>query len=512
MKSIDDILRDMPRHTPSASVVAETLQRVAEDPGAAPLEERRVLAMVREQRVFARWTLAYAFGLTAAFVGFVLWHTGHGGLGDKPRVLDGSAARVLTSAAGASRSANTIANVRRYLEAGELPPVPLVQTDAIVDYFQYTDVDSEGSAPVRVGMSSMPAPWDPSKKLVRLGVVGRERSWGEHTPTSLAIAVDAAAVNKSGVTRDLARSALGALVATLGEQDTIAIMDVGRSGQMVLTSTNGGKHELINEALAVLFATQRERRPLSSEAVQRAYQVARSTSGFGRVGHVLLVGAGGMRLDTQDLSERLVSYVRNGVRTSMLTLGETTVDVQLAELVGDDVHADLRELAEVREQFLDPMMRTMLPAARNVDVQLLASKGRVHPLSEASLPQLGAGQVMTALYEVEGEPELTVRIGFQRLETGRAERAEVAVADIPESATDDDKVAAAAAAFAFALQSARPSEAYAYLDGAETLLAGTRLPAIADERDRRMELSRMVGQAREIICSPGLDSPSCATR
>ncbi len=510
MRSIDDILRDAPRHTPPASVVAETLARVAQDPGAAPLEERRVLAMVREQRVFARWTLAYAFGLTVAFVGFVLWHTGHGGLADKPRVLDGSAVRVMTSAAGASRSANTMASVRRYLEAGELPPVPLVRTDAIVDYFQYTDVDPEGSAPVRVGMSSMPAPWDPAKRLVRLGVVGRERSWGEHTPTSLAIAVDAAAVNKSGVTRDLARSALGALVATLGEQDSIAIMDVGRSGQMVLTSTNGGKHELINEALAVLFDTQRERRPLSTDSVQRAYQVARSTSGFGRVGHVLLVGSGSMRLDTPDLAERVMSYVRNGVRTSILTLGETAVDVQLAELVGDDVRADLRALAEVREQFLDPMMRTMLPAARDVDVTLVANHGRVRALSEASLPQLGAGQVLTALYEVEGEPELTVRIGFQRLETGKAERAEVAVADIPESATDDDKVAAAAAAFAFALQAARPSEAFAYLDGAETLLAGTRLPAIADERDRRIELSRMVGQAREILCPP--DASSCSLR
>jgi hypothetical protein len=303
------------------------------------------------------------------------------------------------------------------------------------------------------------------------------------------------------------------LVATLGEQDSIAIIDVGRSGQMVLTSTNGGKHELINEALAVLFETQRERRPLSSEAVQRAYQVARSTSGFGRVGHVLLVGAGGMRLDTQDLAERVVGYVRNGVHTSILTLGETAVDAQLAELVRDDVHADLRELAEVREQFLDPMMRTMLPAARNVDVQLVASRGRVRALSEASLPQLGAGQVMTALYEVEGEPELTVRIDFQRLESGRAELAEVSVADIPESTSDDSKVAAAAAAFAFALQAARPSEAYAYLDGAETLLAGTRLPAIADERDRRMELSRLVGRAREIICPPGLsNSASCSLR
>ncbi len=499
MKSIDDILRDMPRHTPSASVVTETLRRVEEDPGAAPLEERRVLAMVREQRVFARWTLAYAFGLTAAFVGFVLWHTGHGGLGDKPRVLDGSSASVLTNAAGASRSANTIANVRRYLEAGELPPAPLVHTDAIVDYFQYTDVDDEGSAPVRVGMSSMPAPWDPTKKLVRLGVVGRERDWNEHTPTSLAVAIDAAAVNRSGVTRDLARSALGALVATLGEQDSIAIIDVGRSGQMVLTSTNGAKHELINEALRVVFDTQRERRPLSSEALQRAYQIARNTSGFGRVGHVVLVGAGSMRLDTQDLDERISPYVRNGVHTSILTLGETAVDAQLAELSGNDVRADLRELAEVREQFLDPMMRTMLPAARNVDLALVASEGTVRALSGDLARDLGAGQVMTALYEVSGEPELTVRIGFRRLDSGRSERAEVKVADIPATASDDSKVAAAAAAFALALQSSQRSEAYAYLDGAETLLANARLPAGIDERDRRIELSRLVGKARELV-------------
>lgn len=500
MKSLDNLLGELPRHTPPSDVVAATLRRVEDDPGAAPFEERRVHAIIREQRVFARWTLAYAFGLTVAFAGFVVWHATHVNvIADKPRQLAGSVTRVLDDAAGASRSANTFANVRRYLEAGSLPPALLVRTDAIVDYFQYTDVGDGGTAPVRVGFTSMPSPWDPAKKLVRVGVVGRERDWNEHTPTSLVLAVDAAAVNRSGVTRDLARSALGTLVATLGEQDSVTIVDIGVGGQMVLTSTNGGKHALINDALRVLFEAQRERRQASADAVQRAYQIARATSGFGRVGHVLLVGAGSMRLDADDLLPRVVSYVRNGVHTSLLTLGETSVDGQLAELVRDDVRADVRVASDVREQFLDPMMRTMLPAASGVDVALLASNGSVRPLADGALHDLGAGQVKTALYEVTGEPELTVRIGFRRLDSGRAERAEVKVADIPETSSDDSKVAAAAAAFALALQATRPSEAYAYLDGAESLLANARLPSGIDERDRRLELSRLVGRARELV-------------
>jgi hypothetical protein len=329
--------------------------------------------------------------------------------------------------------------------------------------------------------------------------------WNEHTPTSLVVALDVAAVTRDDASRALVRGALLPLVATLDDRDSVAVVDIGARGRVVLSSIDGARHERITEVLEHSSAGGDE---IHGDPLQYAYALAHSTSGFGRIGHVLVVGAGAIRVPSRDLGGRVETYVRNGVQTSLLAIGDTWVDEQLITLTGA-VRAELHQLADVRELFLDPMMRTMLPAVRNLEVALVATTGNVRALGNRGLvSSLAAGQVVTALYEVEAAdgvlPELSVRLRFERPDRSLEEHAELAIDNGSIDSTDDDsKVAAAAAAFALALRSEHSPEAVAYLDGASALLADTHLPAVADERDRRLELTRLVTRAREVWSEAG---------
>ncbi len=505
---LDALLAGLPEKAPPESLVTRTLDRIAAD--RVPAEPMRSSRTVKREP--QRWRLmflplGYALGL--AVVG-VLWYAGTGG---KPEPLHGEVAEVLKRTAQGvavqghepARAASTFASVRRYLDRGELPPVPLVRADAIVDYFQYTDVVADGGVPLGLGVTSMPAPWDASHRLVRLGVVGRDRLWNEHTPTSLVLALDVAALTRDENARALARGALLSLVATLDDRDSVAVIDIGAKSRVVLSSIGGEHHARVTEVIEHLSCAGGE--DLAGDGLQHAYALARSTSGFGRIGHVVVVGSRALRV-SRDIGGRVESYVRNGVHTSLLAIGDTLVDEQLVALT-DSVRAEVHQLADVRELFLDPMMRTMLPAARNLEVALVAKTGTVRALGNAgTVGSLAAGEVVTALYEVEAPngilPELAVRLRFERPDRTLEEHAELAIEGGNIDSTDDNsKVAAAAASFALALRSEHSQDAVAYLDGARALLASTQLPSIADERDRRLELTRLVSRAREVWSEAG---------
>jgi hypothetical protein len=66
------------------------------------------------------------------------------------------------------------ADVRRSLEAGELPPTGLVRIEELVNSFRYSYPLPTGGAPLALSTEMHAAPWSDSHLLVRIGLQGRE--------------------------------------------------------------------------------------------------------------------------------------------------------------------------------------------------------------------------------------------------------------------------------------------------------------------------------------------------
>ncbi|WP_261870858.1 von Willebrand factor type A domain-containing protein [Psychrobacter sp. JCM 18901] len=76
------------------------------------------------------------------------------------------------------------ANVRRYLNEGQLPPVDAVRVEELINYFNYQFDDGKrlGSAPFVVSTEVVDSPWDRAdqdNKIVKVGIKAVDSSWSQ---------------------------------------------------------------------------------------------------------------------------------------------------------------------------------------------------------------------------------------------------------------------------------------------------------------------------------------------
>ncbi len=71
-------------------------------------------------------------------------------------------------------------NLRRFLKGGQRPPREAVRIEELVNYFPYRyTVPKDAATPFAASMEVASAPWNPSHRLVRIGLKGRELSLAE---------------------------------------------------------------------------------------------------------------------------------------------------------------------------------------------------------------------------------------------------------------------------------------------------------------------------------------------
>jgi hypothetical protein len=65
-------------------------------------------------------------------------------------------------------------NMRRFLDNGQFPPVDAVRIEEFINYFDYAYKPPEDGKPFAVDFELTEAPWNPSHRLLRIAIKGRE--------------------------------------------------------------------------------------------------------------------------------------------------------------------------------------------------------------------------------------------------------------------------------------------------------------------------------------------------
>lgn len=68
------------------------------------------------------------------------------------------------------------ANVRRFLRNGRLPPPDAVRVEELLNYFSYGSIAPRDANPLAASLEVAAAPWNPTHRLVRIGLKGRDLS------------------------------------------------------------------------------------------------------------------------------------------------------------------------------------------------------------------------------------------------------------------------------------------------------------------------------------------------
>ena len=436
------------------------------------------------------------------------------------------------------------ANIRRFLNYGQLPPPGAVRVEEMINYFPYDyAAPSAGSPhPFAVHTAVASCPWQREHRLVRIALKGREVKRDKRPPTNLVFLLDVSGSMRSTNKLPLVKQAMRMLIEQLGENDRVAITVYAGAAGLVLDSTPCDRKRRILEAVDKLRAGGSTN---GGQGIELAYRVATTNFIRGGTNRVILATDGDFNVGVTDHS-RLVRLIRekarSGVFLSVLGFGTGNYkDSRMEKLAdkGNGNYGYVDTVAEARKVLVREMCGTLITIARDVKIQVEFNPARVSAYrligyenrilrkedfndDRKDAGEIGSGHTVTALYQVvpagkasgdaavdplkyqaapslrqaAGNGELmTVKLRYKQPDGGASALMQVAIEDQPRKLSNAPKgfqFAAAVAAFGMILRDSKHKGDY-------TLDAVTELaqPAVgADKQGYRREFLTLIRKAR----------------
>jgi Ca-activated chloride channel family protein len=183
------------------------------------------------------------------------------------------------------------ANVRRFLQAGEMPPADAVRIEELVNYFPYAYAAPGDDTPLAVTLEVAAAPWAPTHRLVRIGLKAREVTAAARPAKNLVFLIDVSGSMDEPSKLPLVQQSLRLLLDQLRPDDRVAIVVYAGESGLALPSTPASHRREILDALDALHAGGGTN---GARGLELAYDIAKANFITGGVNRVIL--ATGRRL------------------------------------------------------------------------------------------------------------------------------------------------------------------------------------------------------------------------
>ena len=312
------------------------------------------------------------------------------------------------------------ANVRRFLQDGERPPVDAVRIEEMINYFPYEWGDVAGEHPFAVTTEVTQAPWKREHRLVRIGLHAPSIDVRHLPPSNLVFLLDVSGSMDMPDKLPLLKKAFALLVDQLRPQDRVAIVVYASATGLVLPSTPGNQHE---EILAALERLQAGGSTAGGAGLKLAYETAREHYIDGGNNRIILATDGDFNVGPSSDGEmvRLIEKEReSGTFLTVLGFGTGNLKDSKMEQIADHGNGNFHYvdgLLEARKVLVEEMGGTLLTLAKDVKLQIEFNPARVagyrligyenRLLADEDFNddtrdagELGAGHTVTALYEV----------------------------------------------------------------------------------------------------------------
>ncbi len=310
--------------------------------------------------------------------------------------------------------------VRRFLQAGQLPPRGAVRIEELVNYFAYAYPEPKADDPVSIVADVGDAPWAPSHRLVRVALKARHVAQRERPAANLVFLIDVSGSMSTPDKLPLVKYGLRQLIGTLEARDRVAIVVYAGASGVVLRPTPGDRRGELEAALDRLEAGGSTN---GGEGIELAYSLAAEHFERGGVNRVLLATDGDFNVgvtNQSDLVDLISRQAKTGVFLSVLGFGRGNYqDSTLEKLAanGNGNYAYIDDQREAEKVLVEQASGTLLTLAKDVKLQLEFNPAQVEAFrligyenrvlahrdfndDAKDAGDIGADHRVTALYEV----------------------------------------------------------------------------------------------------------------
>ncbi len=315
------------------------------------------------------------------------------------------------------------ANLRRMLSAGQLPPTGAVRIEELVNYFRYDYDGPTDEHPFAAHVAVTDCPWEPSHRLARIALKGREIPDDQRPGMNLVFLLDVSGSMNSPNKLGLLKKAMNTLLKKLDERDRVAIaVYAGASGLALDSRPCTG----LNKSLRIKPALNRLRAGGSTNGgagIRLAYNVARKHFIEGGINRVILCTDGDFNVGTTDrgsLVNLVAKRAKEGVFLTVLGFGMGNYnDAMLEEISnkGNGNYGYVDSLREAEKMLYHEMVSNLVTIAKDVKIQIEFNPAKVAAYrligyenrmlrkedfndDKKDAGEIGAGHTVTALYEL----------------------------------------------------------------------------------------------------------------
>ena len=311
-------------------------------------------------------------------------------------------------------------NVRRMLNAGQLPPADAVRVEELINYFPYDYALPKDDRPFAVHTEMAPAPWNAERVLLRVGIKGQDVAKQALPPANVVFLVDVSGSMNSADKLPLLKSSLKLLVAEMRTEDRISLVTYASGTRVILPPTPGTEKATISAAIDALQAGGST---AGASGIQLAYAAAQQSFVKGGINRILLATDGDFNVgiaDTRQLKSMIEEKRKSGISLSTLGFGTGNYNEAMMEQiadVGDGAYSYIDSLMEGHKVLVNEMTSTLATIARDVKVQIEFNPSVVREYrligyenrqlaredfnnDQIDAGDIGAGHTVTALYEL----------------------------------------------------------------------------------------------------------------
>ena len=312
------------------------------------------------------------------------------------------------------------ANLRRYLQQGQLPPEDAVRIEEMINYFSYEYPDPAGNDPFSFTTELSECPWNSQTMLLQLGLQAQRIDFDELPPNNLIFLLDVSGSMNQPNKLPLLQESLLLLLNELRDFDHVGIVVYAGAAGVVLQPTPCTEREQIAEAFTRLRAGGST---AGGAGIRLAYSLAREYFNPDGNNRVILATDGDFNVgpSSQGELQRIIEEEREyGIYLTVLGFGMGNYKDDRMETLADSGngnYAYIDDIREARKVLVREIAGTLYSVANDVKIQIEFNPavieeyrivGYENRLLEAEefdddtrdAGEMGAGHSVTVLYEL----------------------------------------------------------------------------------------------------------------